>query len=294
MKKFAYFPGCSLEKMASSYHKSALETTEVFDIELQELDDWNCCGATTYFHVDQLLAHTLVARNLALAEKEGLDLVAPCSACYKNAFFTNKVIKDDPDLAEHINFALEEDDLQFNAEINVYHLIEIFANDVGVDKLKKGVKNPLKGLNIAPYYGCQIVRPRKNGEEIENPQYFEDIISAMGAEPTYFPERLRCCGGSLIMTSREAALDMVRILLQSAEKNGAHVIATACPLCQVNLECYQEQVNEEFGTDFKMPVLYFTQLLGLALGLSPKKLGIGIELVSATPVFAKLLPKEAN
>jgi len=294
MKNFAYFPGCSLEKMASSYHKSALETTKAYDIELQELDDWNCCGATTYFHVDQLLAHTLVARNLALAEKEGLDLVAPCSACYKNAFFTNKVLKDDPDLAEHINFALEEDDLQFNGEIDVHHLIEIFANEVGPDMLKKKIKNPLKGLNIAAYYGCQIVRPRKNGEEIENPLFFEEIISAMGAEPTNFPERLRCCGGSLIMTSREAALDMVRILLHSAEKNGAHVIATACPLCQVNLECYQEQVNEEFGTDFKMPILYFTQLLGLALGLSPKKLGIGIELVSATPVFSKLLPKEAN
>ena len=294
MKKFAYFPGCSLEKMASSYHKSALETTEVFDIELQELDDWNCCGATTYFHVDAILAHTLVARNLALAEKEGLDLVAPCSACYKNAYFTNDYIKNDPDLAEHINFALEEDDLQFNAEIEVFHLIDIFANDVGPDMIKEKVINPLKGLIIAGYYGCQIVRPRKNGEEVENPQFFEGIISAMGAEPSYFPERLRCCGGSLIMTNRVAALNMVRILLQSAEKNGAHVIATACPLCQVNLECYQEQVNEEFGTDFKIPILYFTQLLGLALGISPKKLGIGIELVSATPVFSKLLPKETN
>ncbi|MGB2963426.1 MAG: CoB--CoM heterodisulfide reductase iron-sulfur subunit B family protein [Anaerolineales bacterium] len=294
MKTYAYFPGCSLEKMASSYHKSALETTKAFDIELQELDDWNCCGATTYFHVDQLLAYTLVARNLALAEKEGLDLVAPCSACYKNAFFTNKTIRTDPDLAEHINFALEEDDLQFNAEIDVFHLIEVFVNDVGMDKIKEEVKNPLKGLKIAPYYGCQIVRPRKNGEEVENPQYFEELISAMGAEPAYFPERLRCCGGSLIMTSRVPALDMVRILLQSAEKNGAHVIATACPLCQVNLECYQGAVNEEFGTDFNLPILYFTQLLGLALGISPKELGIGIELVSATPVFKKLLPKEAN
>ncbi len=294
MKKFAYFPGCSLEKMASSYHKSALETTEVFDIKLQELDDWNCCGATTYFHVDQLLAYTLVARNLALAEKEGLDLVAPCSACYKNAYFTNEYVKEDPDLAEHINFALEEDDLQFNGNIEVHHLIDVFVNDVGVGKLKEQVKNPLKGLKIAPYYGCQIVRPRKNGEDVEDPQYFEDIISAMGAEPANFPERLRCCGGSLIMTSRVAALDMVRILLQSAENNGAHVIATACPLCQVNLECYQATVNEEFGTDFKMPILYFTQLLGLALGISPKKLGIGIELVSATPIFSKLLPKEVK
>ena len=280
--------------MASSYHKSALETTEIFDIELQELDDWNCCGATTYFHVDAILAHTLVARNLALAEKDGLDLVAPCSACYKNAYFTNDYIKKDPDLAEHINFALEEDDLQFNGEIEVHHLIDIFANDIGPDLIKEKVNNPLKDLIIAGYYGCQIVRPRKNGEEVENPQFFEEIISAMGAEPAYFPERLRCCGGSLIMTNRVAALNMVRNLLYSAEKNGAHVIATACPLCQVNLECYQGQVNEEFGTDFKIPILYFTQLLGLALGISPKKLGIGIELVSATPVFSKLLPKETN
>lgn len=294
MKKFAYFPGCSLEKIASSYNKSTLETTKVFDIELQELDDWNCCGATTYFHVDQLLAYTLVARNLALAEKEGLDLVAPCSACYKNAFFTNQILKEDKDLAEHINFALEEDDLQFNAEIAVHHLIDVFVNEIGMDEITAKVTNPLKGLQIAPYYGCQIVRPRKNGEEIENPRFFEELISAIGADPVNFPERLRCCGGSLIMTSRVPALNMVHILLQSAERNGADVIATACPLCQVNLECYQTAVNEEFGTDFKLPVLYFTQLLGLSLGLSPKNLGFGVELVSAKPIFKKLLSKEAN
>lgn len=294
MKKYAYYPGCSLEKIASSYHKSTLETTRVFDIEMQELDDWNCCGATTYFHVDAILAHTLVARNLALAEKEGLDLVAPCSACYKNAFFTNKEIKNDPDLAEHINFALEEDDLHFNGEIDIFHLIEVFANEVGPEKLKEKVTNPLKGLNIAPYYGCQIVRPRKNGEEVEDPQYFEELIEATGANATYFPERLRCCGGSLIMTSRVAALNMVRILLHSAERNGADVIATACPMCQVNLECYQNAVNEEFGTDFHLPILYFTQLFGIALGISPKKLGFGIEMVSAKPIFKKLLTKETN
>lgn len=294
MKKFAYFPGCSLEKMASSYHKSALETTQAYGIELQELDDWNCCGATTYFHLDEVLANTLVARNLALAEKEGLDLVAPCSACYKNAYFTTKYFRNDPDLAEHINFALEEDDLHFDAKIDVYHLIEVFINDVGIDKIKEGIKNPLEGLVIAPYYGCQIERPKKSGSEAENPSYFEDLVRAMGAEPAYFPERLRCCGGSLIMTSRVAALDMARILLDSAVRNGAHVIATACPMCQVNLECYQSAVNEEFGTEFNLPILYFTQLLGLALGLSPKELGIGIELVSAKPVFKNLLPKEAN
>jgi heterodisulfide reductase subunit B len=292
MKKYAYFPGCSLEKLASSYHKSTLETTRAFDIELQELDDWNCCGATTYFHVDQLLAHSLVSRNLALAEKMGLDMVAPCSACYKNSFFTNQLLKEDEDLAEHINFALEEDDLQFKGTINVYHLIEIFA-EIGPEAIAAKVTNPLKGLSIAPYYGCQILRPRKDSENVEDPQYFEELIEAMGANSTYFPERLRCCGGSLIMTNREAALDMVHILLASAEKHGADVIATACPMCQVNLECYQDAVNEQYGTQFNLPILYFTQLLGLAVGISPKELGFGAELVSAKPIFKKLLPKEA-
>lgn len=294
MKKFAYFPGCSLEKMASSYHKSALETTKAFDIELQELDDWNCCGATTYFHVDQLLAYTLISRNLALAEKEGLDLVAPCSACYKNAFFTNQMIKEDPDLKEHINYALEEDDLQFESNLKVFHLLDIFSDVIGPEQVKERVDHPLKGLKIAPYYGCQIVRPRNPEKEVENPQNFEELITALGAEALDFPERLRCCGGSLIMTSRAPALEMVKILLHSAEQIGADVIATACPLCQVNLECYQNAVNDEYGTEYHLPILYFTQLIGIALGISPKKLGFGVEMVSARPIFKKLLTKEAN
>jgi heterodisulfide reductase subunit B len=293
MKKYAYFPGCSLEKIASSYDQSSKATTAKLGVELQELEDWNCCGATTYFHVDELLAYTLVARNLAQAEKAGLDLVAPCSACFKNAYFTNKYIKEDRDLAEHINFALEEDNLAFTGKINVHHLIEIFADDIGPEEIRANVARPLEGLKVAPYYGCQIVRPKKNGEEVETPQFFEELISAMGAEPTDFQLRLRCCGGSLIMTNRHAALSMVRLLLQNALDGGADVIATACPLCQVNLECYQGQVNEEFGTDYAVPVLYFTQLLGLAMDIPPKKLGLGRELVSAAPVFSRFLTKEA-
>lgn len=285
MKKYAYFPGCSLEKVAWSYNDSSLETAKKLGVELQELGDWNCCGATAYSHVDQLLAYTLVARNLAQAEKEGLDLVAPCSACYKNSYFTNKYLKEDIDLAEHINFALEEDDLQFNGNIDVHHIIDIYANEVGVEEIKAKVTNPLEGLKVAAYYGCQIVRPRKGEEDLEDPQFFEEIVEAMGAEAVDYPDRLRCCSASLIMTSRHAALDMVEKLLKSAVDSGADVIATACPLCQVNLECYQLQVNEEFGTDYKVPVMYFTQLLGLAMGISKRKLGVGSELVSAVPVL---------
>ena len=294
MKKYAYFPGCSLEKMAQSYHKSSLETTQVLGVELQELDDWNCCGATTYFHLDEILANTLVARNLAMAEKQGLDFVAPCSACYKNAYFTNAYIKEDKDLAEHINYALEADDLQLSGNLTVHHLIDIFANEIGGEEIAVKVSNPLEGLKVAPYYGCQIVRPRKNGEEVENPQFFEEIITALGAEAIDFAYKTRCCGGSLLLTNRKAALDMIRHLLYNATRSGAEVIATACPLCQVNLECYQLQVNEEFGTDFSIPILYFTQLMGLAFGIAPRKLGIGSELVSTLPILSRFIAKEAR
>lgn len=284
MKEYAYFPGCSLEKIGLSYHHSTIETTNKLGVELKELEDWNCCGATTYFHVDELLAYTLCARNLAMAEKENLDLVAPCSACYKNSYFTNKHLKEDPDLAEHINYALEEDNLSFSGNINVQHLIEVFVHDVGLEEIRNNVSKPLEGLRVAPYYGCQILRPKKDDEDVEQAEFFEDLLSAIGAEPVPYPLKLKCCGGSLIISNREAALSMVRNLLQNAEDNGAEVIATACPMCQVNLECYQQQVNQEFGTRFSVPIVYFTQLMGLALGIPGKKLGIGTEIVATTPL----------
>ena len=281
MKKFAYYPGCSLESLSLSYHQSAVETTTALDVELKEIEDWNCCGATAYFHADELLAHTLVARNLAIAEKDGLDFVAPCSACYKNAFFTNEQLHEEPDLADHINFALEEDNLHLDGTLKVKHLMEVFIDDIGLEELEGKVIHPLKGLRVAPYYGCQLVRPRKNGENVEDPQFFEELLSAIGAEPVDYGTKMRCCGGSLIMTNREAALDMVFQLLLDATKNETDVIATICPLCNVNLEAYQKQVNQEYNTEFKVPVMYFTQLIGMALGIDPERLGIGKELVSS-------------
>lgn len=289
MKEYAYFPGCSLEKLAIGYHQSAIETTKKLDVKLRELEDWNCCGSTTYFHIDELLAYTLTARNLAIAEKTGLGVVAPCSACFKNMFFTQAHLAKDPDLAEHVNFALEEDNLHFSGGLRIQHLLEMFAQDIGAEEIKARVTKPLEGLRVAPYYGCQILRPRKDhdpAEALEHPQYFEELMAAIGATPVDFSLKTRCCGGSLIISSRVAALSMVRNLLQCARDGGADVIATACPMCQVNLECYQQSVNQEFSTDFNMPVLYFTQLIGLALGIPPKKLGIGKELVSAMPVLS--------
>lgn len=294
MKMYSYFPGCSLEKIASAYHVSTVETARRLGVALKELEDWNCCGATAYFHVDELLAYALCARNLAMAEKEGADLVAPCSGCFKNMYFANAHLKHDLDLAEHINEAMKEDGLEFRGTVRVRHLMDVFINDVGLAEIKKRVTRPLKGLRVAPYYGCQIVRPQKDHEDVEQPRFFEDLLSAIGAEPVEYPLKLRCCGGSLIVTNRKAALTMVHQLLQNAVDSGAALIATTCPLCQINLECYQRHVNRMFGTTFALPIVYFTQLMGLALGASPAQLGIGTEVVSPTKILECKMPAAAG
>jgi heterodisulfide reductase subunit B len=280
MKEYVYFPGCSLEKIAISYHLSTLETTKKLGVKLIELEDWNCCGATAYFHVDELLAYTLSARNLAMAEKAGTEVVAPCSACYKNMYFTNVHLHEDPDLADHINEALQEDNLNYSGKVEVKHLLDVIAKDIGPEAVKSKVVYPLSGLKVASYYGCQILRPKKDHEDVEQPMYFEELMAATGATPVDFPMKMTCCGGSLLITSRPAAYSMIRNLLYDAQRIEADVIATACPLCQVNLECYQQQINQEFGTNFKIPVVYFTQLIGLAMGIPPKKIGFGKEFLT--------------
>ncbi len=290
MKTYAYYPGCSLETMAASYHVSAVEVAHRLGVSLVEIEDWNCCGAAAYSHVDELLAQVLCARNLALAEKEEqLNLVAPCSGCFKNLYFANDHMLEDADLMEHMNFALEADDLNYAGTVTVHHLMDMFVDDIGLDAIREKVIDPLEGLRVAPYYGCQMTRPRKPGEspmDVEGPMFFEELIGALGATPVDYPYRMRCCGASLIATSRQAALSMLRDLLQNAVDVSADVIATSCPLCQINLEVYQSEVNRELGTEFSMPILYFTQLMGLALGVKPKKLGIGREVVPATAVLA--------
>ena len=289
MTRYAYYPGCSLETMAATYHVSSMEVAHKLGIELEELEDWNCCGATAYSHVDELLATVLCARNLAIAEKQGLNIVAPCNACYKNLWTTNAALKRDADLAEHMNYALEADDLHYEGNIEVNHIMDAFTTPEALEAIRRKANEKLRGLKVAPYYGCQIVRPRRPGLElsqVDNPQYFEELLRAAGADPVPYPYKLRCCGAALMVTNRPAALHTVRDLLQNAVDSGADLIATACPLCQTNLECYQADVNRLCGTDFAMPIVYFTQLLGLALGVGVKRLGLGKELVSAKAALA--------
>lgn len=288
MRYYTYFPGCSSsDGGAKAYGLSALEVAKALDIELIELEDWNCCGSTPYTSVDELASFCGSARNLALAEGKGLDLVTPCSACYVILSRTNSYIKEYPELRVKVDEALAAGGLEYHGMVKVRHLLDVFTNDIGSDEIAARVKRKLDGLRVAPYYGCQVVRPLPSFDHPENPQSLDRLIESLGAKATPFPLKARCCGGSLVISEEDVALDLIHKLLDSASSNGAECIATVCPLCQTNLDLYQGRVNKKFKTNFRLPVLFFTQLMGLAFGIESRTLGVEKCIVSADKVLAR-------
>jgi len=288
VKYYSYFPGCSSsEGGAKAYDKSAQAVSKVLDMELIELDDWNCCGTTPYSSIDELSSFCLSARNLSLAEKRGFDLVTPCSACYIMLNRTNSHLKEYPKAKAKVDEALAAGGLEYHETIKARHLLDIFVNDVGYDVIRAKVKRNLQGLKVACYYGCQIVRPKLGFDDPELPQSLDKLVANLGADPVPFPLKSRCCGASMIISDEAAALDLIRMLLNSATSNGAECMVTPCPLCQLNLDAYQIQVNRKFKTHFNLPVLFFTQLMGVAFGLSDKDLGLKKSIVPVKKVLAK-------
>jgi heterodisulfide reductase subunit B len=242
-------------------------------LELRELKDWNCCGATTYISVDEYQAFALGARNLAMAEKLGLDLVAPCTACFMILKKTKDYLARYGDLREKIDTALATVGLRYEGKIEILHPLEIILRDVGVKGLKAKVKKPLRGWNVAPYYGCLIARPYALSEGFSL-EAFDEFVPALGANLIDFELKARCCGGSLTGTVEEVGHRLVYILLHQAKLAKAHCLVTVCPLCQLNLEAHQGKIKRRYGDDVTIPIPYFTQLIGMALGLSEKALGL--------------------
>jgi len=286
--KYSYFPGCSSsEGGAKAYGQSSLAVSKALDIELIEIEDWNCCGSTPYSSVDELIASCMSARNLALAEKTGLDLVTACSSCYCTLRRTNSLLKQHPQLKGEVDEALAAAGLEYHGGVQVRHLAEVILNDIGPGAIAAKTQTNLNGLKVAVYYGCQIVRPGPGFDDPEFPQSLDRLIESFGAEAVPFPLKTRCCGGSLIIPEEGIALGMIRKVLDSAVTNGAECIITVCPLCQTNLDVYQGRVNRRFKTRYQIPVLFFTQLVGLALGLSSKELGIDRGMVSAKKLLSR-------
>lgn len=294
MTKYIFYPGCSLEGTASPYYDSIKAIQDKISVEIEEVNDWNCCGATEYQSVERLAGHAAVGRNLAIAQSQvdGADtLTAPCSACYLNLSKTDHYMATDKDLKAKIDDALSAGGLSYDpGSVKIRHFLDVVFNDVGIDKIKEMVTKPLKGLRLAAYYGCMITRPDVSNRfgSHEYPMVLEELLEALGAEVIDFPLKTHCCSGHMTQISGDTALELIRRLLDGAAKYEADMLVTLCPMCQMNVDAFQNEVNKKFNTDYEIPIAYFTQVMGLAFGINSRELGFGKEFIDSKPAIAKI------
>ena len=271
--KYAYFPGCSLESTASEYNLSVKAVSSRLGIELVEIPEWSCCSASAGHSVNRRLAHALAGRNLALAEKTELDMMVACPACYIRFRTTYQAVKDEPRQKKEIENLTG---LPYRANRGVKHLLDIIYNEVGLDKVKSQVKRPLQNLKVVCYYGCYLVRPPKvvGFDDPENPQIIDKLLQALGADVRDWSGKVDCCGGSLSLNKKAIAAKLVNDISDMARAAEAEAIVTACPLCQSNLE------TRQIGKPDKLPIIYFTEMMGLAFGIPDSRLWMKKHLIS--------------
>lgn len=276
---YFYYPGCSLEGTAREYDISCRALFEALGDRLTEIPDWTCCGATAAQCVDSFLSVVLPARNLALAENTdtGLDVLVPCSACYLNLKKARQDLLENNALRAQANQVLAEDGLAVNAFVRVRHLLDVLSRDGAVGRVAELAGNRMKGFVVAPYYGCQCLRPFAEFDDPEQPRSMDALIRATGADVLAWDMGGVCCGAATATTKPEVGKERVgRILDQAGD---AHAVVTVCPMCQMNLERFQSR---------PLPVLYLPQFLGLALGLSGKSLGCDMNLSDIRPVLSRV------
>jgi len=286
--KYFFYPGCSMETSALEYKRSTMAVLETLGAEVEEIPDWTCCGASAASVVSALLGHVLPARNLALAEQidEDRTIIAGCSACYTNFQRTHEAVSQDRALLEQINRALEVEDLTYRGRAQVRHLMDVLANDFSRQEIASHVQRPLTDLVVAPYYGCQTVRPFSPYDDDQAPTSMLPVLEALGATIHRHTHEASCCGTSLLMTKQDVGVNMVAEILDACE--GADCVVTVCPMCQLNVEGYQDKVSKVLGRQVNVPVLFLPQLMALAFGLPDDVLMFGRHMVSVKPVLSRL------
>ena len=284
--KLAYYPGCPSEATAIDQDMSTKAVFEKLGVELVEVEDWNCCGAAEV--EDPELVYALNARNLAIAEKEGLDIVTPCSICYYNLERSNIALKADDELRAKVKGI--DSSLDYNGKIKAKHVLDVFVNDIGLEELSNRMSKKLN-LKVAPYYGCYLGRPPETAfDDPDDPDLMDKLIEQMGGEIVPFSQmKSLCCGGPLMMTRSDIAFEMARKILDTAKSAGADCIALACPLCGMMLDGKQADIEKALHVEIDMPVVYITQLLGLALGIDAKELGLNKNAVDTKELVEKVV-----
>jgi len=288
MKEYIYYPGCSAKTNAKHYEESILPVFKILGMELEELPDWNCCGATASMSVDDKKAAAINGRNLSIAEKAGKDIIAPCAACYLSLKKANNFLKEGSEESEKILSQLKKLGLEYKGNTKVKHPIEVLSKEIGIDRIKEKVQQELKGLKVASYYGCQVVRPFKEFDDVDYPQSMDILLQALGVETVDFTAKTKCCGGALSANLEELGARLNYIIIKEAKKKGADAIVTLCPLCLFNLEIMQSKIKKTYKEDFKMPILFFSQLMGLAFGLSREEMGFSRSLIQTKQIWDKI------
>jgi heterodisulfide reductase subunit B len=275
MKKYALYPGCLMPTEQYSYELSLREVLPMFDVQLVDVDGFSCCGEPLK-NVNKMITLYLATRNLAIAEKQNLDLFIPCPMCHFSLSECTHILKNNNEMNEKINKMLESENLTYKGTSLLVHTIDLLHDIIGIDEIKKRIKTPLKDIKIATHYGCHLIRPSEIGRPVdsENPQKMEAILSAIGIDCSFYPEKLDCCGAPIDANLPESALTKTGQKLQAVKDQGFKGFVDVCPWCHKMFDARQKKAGETVATKLDIPVLYLTQILGLAFGIKKEKLGL--------------------
>lgn len=273
MKRIAYYPGCTLKTAAANFEESAIEAMKQFDIELNELERWNCCGTVFSLSTDDLIHHIAPIRNLIRVKEQGSNQVMTlCAMCYNTLKRSNQRVKNNAEDLDKINDFMYKEDLKYNADVEVLHLLPYLKENITFPEIKKKVSNSLKGLKVSSFYGCMLLRPKEvQIDDPNHPNILDDFIICLGGEPIEFPFAIECCGAYQTVNQIDVVIERTNVIINGARKLGADAIVTSCPLCAFNLDHRQKETKEKYLGFKEMPIFYFTELFAYSLGIEFNK-----------------------
>jgi heterodisulfide reductase subunit B len=287
---YAIFAGCTVQGRSVNYDISTRKIAEDLDINLVDIDGFSCCGfPISSIHRDTSFA--LAAINLCLAEEKGLNIITLCNSCTAYLTKVNMILKNDKEMFDKINEILKVNDLEFKGKIEVKHISRLLYEDIGTVKIEKTIKRSLEGIRVAPLYGCHYLKPSPIYNRFDNPEMpesLDNLIKATGATAIDYPEKILCCGGAILAIDENASMGMTEIVLNAIRSHDADAIATICPFCHVMYDEYQQSIGNKNNTEYEIPTLFFTQLLGLAFGHDRKELGLKYNAVNTKSLITKI------
>jgi len=285
--KISYYPGCTLKNNAKNFEDSALCSLKRLEVEAVELERWNCCGTVFSLATDDLIHHVAPIRNLIRVKETNTNKVMTlCAMCFNTLKRANERVKSDPESLDKINKFMYREEVEYEGDVQVLHLLELLRDEIKFENITKKVVKPLKKLKIANYYGCLLVRPKEIGlDDVENPTVLENLMTALGADAIDFPYKTECCASYQTVDKPENVADRTYHILTSAQSQGAELVSVSCPLCAFNLDYRQKETVQKYPEFKNIPILYFTQVMALALGCPEKDLRLDLHYIDPKPIL---------